>query len=114
MRVNLTVHAGEIVGIAGVSGNGQSELVEVLAGQRAARRRRHLRRAASAIEPARDEMRARSSVRCLPEEPLQQRLRRRHDGGREHGLPHLRPRRRSRVRLVAVSRGADARATRAS
>ena len=34
--VNLTVHAGEIVGIAGISGNGQRELVEVLAGQRPA------------------------------------------------------------------------------
>lgn len=34
--INLTVHAGEIVGIAGVSGNGQRELVEVLAGQRIA------------------------------------------------------------------------------
>src|ERR1700728_2231363 len=33
-QVNLKVHSGEIVGIAGVSGNGQSELVEVLAGQR--------------------------------------------------------------------------------
>ncbi len=32
--VNLTVHSGEIVGIAGISGNGQRELVEVLAGQR--------------------------------------------------------------------------------
>ena len=30
--VSLTLHAGEIVGIAGVSGNGQSELLEVLAG----------------------------------------------------------------------------------
>ncbi|MBD2463996.1 ABC transporter ATP-binding protein [Oscillatoria sp. FACHB-1407] len=34
--VSLTVHAGEIVGIAGISGNGQRELVEVLAGQREA------------------------------------------------------------------------------
>jgi ABC-type uncharacterized transport system ATPase subunit len=34
--VNLTVHAGEIVGIAGVEGNGQSELVDVLTGLRAA------------------------------------------------------------------------------
>jgi len=34
--INLTIHAGEIVGIAGVSGNGQRELVEVLAGQSSA------------------------------------------------------------------------------
>ena len=32
--VNLNVGTGEIVGVAGVSGNGQTELVEVLAGQR--------------------------------------------------------------------------------
>ncbi len=32
--VNLKVKAGEIVGIAGVSGNGQSQLMEVLSGQR--------------------------------------------------------------------------------
>ncbi len=35
-NANLTVNTGEIVGIAGVSGNGQRELVEVLSGQRAA------------------------------------------------------------------------------
>ncbi len=33
-HLSLAVQAGEIVGIAGVSGNGQRELVEVLAGQR--------------------------------------------------------------------------------
>ncbi|MEM1287168.1 MAG: ABC transporter ATP-binding protein [Pseudomonadota bacterium] len=32
--VNLKIKGGEILGIAGVSGNGQSELVEALAGQR--------------------------------------------------------------------------------
>ncbi len=30
--VNLTLHSGEIVGVAGVSGNGQSELLDVLSG----------------------------------------------------------------------------------
>ena len=33
--VSLSLHAGEIVGIAGVSGNGQGELLEVLSGMRA-------------------------------------------------------------------------------
>ncbi|WP_459191078.1 ABC transporter ATP-binding protein [Halosimplex sp. J119] len=32
--IDLTVHQGEVVGIAGVSGNGQKELAEVLAGLR--------------------------------------------------------------------------------
>src|SRR5262249_34444016 len=36
LDVGFNVHAGEIVGIAGVSGNGQKELIEVLAGQREA------------------------------------------------------------------------------
>ena len=31
-RLSLTLHAGEIVGVAGVSGNGQSELLDVLSG----------------------------------------------------------------------------------
>jgi general nucleoside transport system ATP-binding protein len=64
----LDVRAGEIVGIAGVSGNGQEELVEVLAGQR-------LPRAGMVIvndtrfHAKRDEMRD-QKVRCLPDEPL--------------------------------------------
>ncbi|MBU2983515.1 ABC transporter ATP-binding protein [Lentibacter algarum] len=36
-NVSLTVHAGEILGIAGVSGNGQSELLEVLGGMQQGR-----------------------------------------------------------------------------
>jgi len=65
---SLEVRAGEIVGIAGVSGNGQEELVEVLAGQR-------LSRAGTVVvngaryRAHRAEMRA-QKVRCLPDEPL--------------------------------------------
>ena len=33
-EIDLTVHRGEVVGVAGVDGNGQKELAEVLAGQR--------------------------------------------------------------------------------
>jgi simple sugar transport system ATP-binding protein len=33
-QINLAVHAGEIVGIAGVSGNGQKELLAALSGER--------------------------------------------------------------------------------
>src|SRR5689334_8826033 len=33
-HIDLTIHAGEIVGIAGVEGNGQAELVEVIMGMR--------------------------------------------------------------------------------
>jgi ABC-type uncharacterized transport system ATPase subunit len=33
-RINLRVHAGEIVGIAGVSGNGQKELLAAISGER--------------------------------------------------------------------------------
>ena len=32
--IDLTIHAGEILGIAGVEGNGQAELVEVIMGIR--------------------------------------------------------------------------------
>jgi simple sugar transport system ATP-binding protein len=66
--VDLSVREGEIVGIAGVSGNGQRELVEVLAGQRSSTRgeiRVH-------DEPYRCTRReaARHLVFLLPEEPL--------------------------------------------
>ena len=67
-ELSLHVKAGEIVGIAGVSGNGQRELVEVLAGQR---------------PPVGGEIRVmgetytgrrrdllRHGFHCLPEEPL--------------------------------------------
>ncbi len=66
--VDLDVRAGEIVGIAGVSGNGQRELMEALAGQR--------ERQAGSVTVAGQPYRAtrgqnrRLKVRGLPEEPL--------------------------------------------
>jgi simple sugar transport system ATP-binding protein len=66
--LNLTVHAGEIVGIAGVSGNGQSKLVEVLAGQRPASAGRLLVHG-EPYRASRSEIH-RHRVNCLPEEPL--------------------------------------------
>lgn len=66
--VDISVRGGEIYGIAGVSGNGQRELVEVLSGQREA--------TAGEIEvhgapysATRREMRA-HKIFCLPEEPM--------------------------------------------
>jgi ABC-type uncharacterized transport system ATPase subunit len=49
--IDLTLHAGEIVGVAGVSGNGQSELLEVLSGLRAPQQGR-LQIGESRFEPA--------------------------------------------------------------
>jgi ABC-type uncharacterized transport system ATPase subunit len=66
--VNLKVHAGEILGIAGVSGNGQSELVEVLSGQREPTDGRIFIHA-QPFEPSRDHM-DRFKVFGLQEEPL--------------------------------------------
>lgn len=67
--LHLTIHAGEIVGVAGVSGNGQRELVEVLGGQRPA--------TAGTIHvhdqlyhPTRKKI-MQHKMFCLPEEPLQ-------------------------------------------
>jgi simple sugar transport system ATP-binding protein len=66
--LDLDVRAGEIVGIAGVSGNGQRELMEALAGQR----RREAGRVTVGGQPfeaTRAQYRA-LKVRVLPEEPL--------------------------------------------
>jgi simple sugar transport system ATP-binding protein len=66
--LGLSVRAGEIVGIAGVSGNGQRELIEALAGQRPV--------AAGAVRVSGEPYRAtraqlkRHAVHVLPEEPL--------------------------------------------
>ena len=67
-KFSLQVRAGEIVGIAGVSGNGQEELVEVLAGQRSASAGK-VTVSGTAYNAKRFEMRN-LKVRCLPDEPL--------------------------------------------
>lgn len=66
--IDLTVRAGEIIGIAGVSGNGQREMIEVLGGQR------HptggtIKVHGEAYGATRTEM-LRHKMACLPEEPL--------------------------------------------
>ncbi|HEV8311524.1 MAG TPA: ABC transporter ATP-binding protein [Burkholderiaceae bacterium] len=66
--LDLSVRSGEIVGIAGVSGNGQRELMEALAGQRS-RDGGEVMVDGHAFDAKRAENRA-LKVRGLPEEPL--------------------------------------------
>jgi ABC-type uncharacterized transport system ATPase subunit len=68
MDCDLTVRQGEVVGIAGVSGNGQRELVEVMAGQRQATRG-SIRVGQRPYQATREQMR-RLHISILPEEPL--------------------------------------------
>jgi ABC-type uncharacterized transport system ATPase subunit len=66
--LSLEIKAGEIVGVAGVSGNGQRELVETLAGQRH-RQSGQMLVHGEAYAATRPEM-IRHKIACLPEEPL--------------------------------------------
>ncbi len=66
--LSLAVCAGEILGLAGVSGNGQRELVEALVGQRA--RQAGTVRIKGQVYAATREENRRLNVRSLPEEPL--------------------------------------------
>ena len=66
---DLNVRAGEIVGIAGISGNGQKEFLEVLAGQRP-RTEGEIVVEGEAYAASRHEAR-KHHVRFIPEEPLQ-------------------------------------------
>ena len=67
-ELSITVRAGEIVGVAGVSGNGQRELVETLAGQREPEAGA-VRVAGAPYRRTRAEMR-RHRISVLTEEPL--------------------------------------------
>ncbi|TVP73612.1 MAG: ABC transporter ATP-binding protein [Rhodobacteraceae bacterium] len=64
----LTVRAGEVVGVAGISGNGQMELMEVLTGQRPVEAG-EIRVKGAAYRATREQAQA-LAVRYLPEEPL--------------------------------------------
>lgn len=66
---SLRVHAGEIIGVAGISGNGQMELMEILTGQRPGQRG-EIRVKGRPYTARRDEAQ-RHNIRFLPEEPLQ-------------------------------------------
>ena len=66
--LSLTINTGEIVGVAGVSGNGQRELVQVLAGQREPESGA-MSVHGEAYHARRKQMR-RHRFHCLPEEPL--------------------------------------------
>ena len=113
--VSLEVRAGEIVGIAAVAGNGQSELAEVITGLRAVRaarpRRRRGRRqpvaAATGIEqrrrprpggPDRGRQRAEPVARRQPDHEALPRCARRARLGRRRRRGARRRRRRSRTR----------------
>ena len=66
--VDLDVRRGEIVGVAGVSGNGQRELMQSLTGQRP--REAGVVRVAGQLFAATRAQNRRLKVRALPEEPL--------------------------------------------
>lgn len=66
--LSMNIKSGEIVGIAGVSGNGQKQLVEVLAGQRQADS--GVIQLHGEVYTARREQMRKHKFYCLPEEPL--------------------------------------------
>ncbi|MCJ7873864.1 ABC transporter ATP-binding protein [Phaeobacter sp. J2-8] len=65
---DVTLHSGEILGIAGISGNGQMELMEILTGQRRMEQG-DIRVNGAQYGATRAEARA-HAIRYLPEEPL--------------------------------------------
>ena len=67
-ELSLDIRSAKIVGMAGVSGNGQGELVETLAGQRHPRSG-ELRVHGGRYTATRPEM-SRHKIACRPEEPL--------------------------------------------
>jgi general nucleoside transport system ATP-binding protein len=68
-NLRLTVQSGEILGIAGVSGNGQRELVQAIGGQREIESG-EIRAFENPFKPTRNAIRE-TGLFTLPEEPLQ-------------------------------------------
>ena len=99
--VSLSIRGGEIVGVAGVSGNGQRQLIEVLAGQRDAESGKirlqgelyHATRAGDAPQSSLGASRG----------AAEERLRGAHERRRQSRLPRIRPRAVRVRRLVAQS-----------
>ena len=89
--VSFDVRAGEIVGIAGVEGNGQSELIEAITGLRARRERRGRSSAGAGSRTRRARADARRRRRPHPGGPPAPRARARVLDRREHRAPRLRP-----------------------
>jgi len=68
--ISLSVKAGEIVGIAGVAGNGQDELMQVLAGEIPSQQHNALYLDGQAIGHLNAGTRRRAGLCCVPEERL--------------------------------------------
>ena len=68
--INLTVHAGEIVGIAGVSGNGQQELLSAISGEAPVRDRKAIVLCGINVGRMRPGRRRRLGFCFVPEERL--------------------------------------------
>ena len=68
--INLTVNAGEIVGIAGVAGNGQDELLQVIAGEVRLKNKASLMIAGKPVGDLAPGARRKLGLCCVPEERL--------------------------------------------
>jgi simple sugar transport system ATP-binding protein len=68
--VSLNVHGGEIVGLAGVSGNGQAELIALLSGERTHDRNDAIRICGTAAARLGPDERRKLGVAFVPEERL--------------------------------------------
>lgn len=69
-RINLSVSAGEIVGIAGVAGNGQDELMQVIAGEVTGSKPSTIFLGDLALDSLNAGQRRRLGLCCVPEERL--------------------------------------------